>query len=82
MVISAPPRTPFQNIDQLVAFRPEWRTLLLTGAMGFALNALRYNWVSDEFSLNGCSVVTVLLPDGREMSLSIESLYEVLHEDR
>jgi hypothetical protein len=58
MISSAPPRTPFQSVDQLVAFRPEWRTLLLTGAMMFAIQALRLNWIVDEFdySIGGVSL--------------------------
>jgi len=58
MVIAAPPRTPFQGIDQLVLYKPEWKTLLLTGAMWFALNALRLNWIVDEFdySIGGVSL--------------------------
>jgi len=57
-IAAAPPRTPFSNIDQMVQHRPEWRTLLLTGAMGFALNALRINWIADEFdySIGGVSL--------------------------
>jgi len=50
MIIAAPPHTPYQSVDQLVMSRPEWRTLLLTGAMYFALNALRLSWIADEFS--------------------------------
>jgi len=49
MVIASPPRTPFMNVDQMVASRPEWRTLLLTGAMTHALRALQLNWIADEF---------------------------------
>lgn len=58
MVIAAPPRTPFNGIDQLAQQRPEWRTLVLTGAMVYALNALRINWVADEFdySIGGVSL--------------------------
>ncbi len=58
MIISAPPRTPFGSIEQLCQMRPEWRTMLLTGAMGFALNALRINWIADEFdySIGGISL--------------------------
>jgi hypothetical protein len=58
MVIAAPPRTPFNDIDQLVLYKPEWKTLLLTGAMWFALNALRLNWIVDEFdySIGGVSL--------------------------
>jgi hypothetical protein len=50
MVIAAPPRTPFQSVDQMIQFRSEWSTLLLTGAMQWALNALRINWIQEEFS--------------------------------
>jgi hypothetical protein len=58
MISAAPPRTPFASVDQMVAFRPEWRTLLLTGAMTFALQALRINWVAEEFdySIGGVSL--------------------------
>jgi len=58
MISATPPRTPFQTIDQMVAYRPEWRTLLLTGAMTFALQALRLNWIADEFtySIGGISL--------------------------
>lgn len=50
MVIAAPPRTPFSSIDQMIQTRSEWKTLLLTGAMYWALQALQINWVADEFS--------------------------------
>ena len=50
LISSAPPRTTFSTVDQLVTYRPEWRTLLLTGAMMFAIQAVRLNWVADEFS--------------------------------
>jgi hypothetical protein len=58
MVIAAPPRTPFNGLDHLMQNRPEWRTLVLTGAMIHALNALRINWVADEFdySIGGVSL--------------------------
>jgi len=58
LISSAPPRTPFQTVDQMVMFRPEWRTLLLTGAMMFAIQALRLNWIVDEFnySIGGVSL--------------------------
>jgi hypothetical protein len=57
-ISAAPPRTPFQSVDQMVAYRPEWRTLLLTGAMYHALTALRLNWISEEFnySIGGISL--------------------------
>lgn len=50
MIASAPPRTPFVSVGQMEQFHPEWRTLLLTGAMTFALQALSINWISEEFS--------------------------------
>ena len=49
-IAASPPRTPFQSCDQLVQCYPEWRTLLLNGAMLDALFALMLNWVADEFS--------------------------------
>lgn len=58
MISASPPRTPFNSIDQMVQFRPEWRTILLTGAMLYALNALRINWIAEEFdySIGGVSL--------------------------
>jgi hypothetical protein len=58
MVVATPPRTPFANIEQMASYRPEWRTLLLTGAMIYALQALQINWVADEFdySIGGVSL--------------------------
>lgn len=57
-IIAAPPRTPFANVDQMVAYRREWTTLLLTGAMWFALHGLQINWIADEFdySIGGVSL--------------------------
>lgn len=50
MIAAAPPRTGFTSVDNMYQFRPEWRTLLITGAMMFALQAVRINWISEEFS--------------------------------
>lgn len=57
-IIAKPPRTPFANVDSMVAYRREWTTLLLTGAMWWALHALQINWVADEFdySIGGVSL--------------------------
>lgn len=49
MIIATPPRTPFANVENMVQMKKEWTTLLLTGAMLHALQALRINWVADEF---------------------------------
>jgi hypothetical protein len=75
MVIAAPPRTPFSNIDQMVQTRSEWKTLLLTGSMYWALQALQINWVEEEFSVAPETQVRVVLPDNTEVDLSIEELY-------
>lgn len=77
MVIASPPRTPFGSISAMVMERPEWRTLLLTGAMIHALQALRINWIADEFSLSGDTLVGVRLPDGREIDISLEELHDI-----
>jgi hypothetical protein len=84
-VIAAPPRTPFPDIDSLVRDRPEWRTLLLNGAMMDALFAVMLNWISDEFSLEGSSMVQVFIPRGRsrdqKIVLSIEELFSQVRSD-
>ncbi len=57
-IVAYPPRTPFYNVDQMVQSRPEWKTVLLTGAMIHALQALQINWIADEFeySIGGQSL--------------------------
>jgi len=57
-IIAAPPKTPFANIAQMVQSFPEWRTMLLTGATYYALQAIRANWIADEFdySIGGVSL--------------------------
>jgi hypothetical protein len=75
MISSAPPATPFANVETLVAQRPNWRTLLLTGAMMHALQAVRINWIADEFSVAGEQEVRVVLPDGTDYDISMEELY-------
>lgn len=58
MIIAYPPRTPFANVESMVQMKKEWTTLLLMGAMLHALQALRINWVADEFeySIGGVSL--------------------------
>lgn len=55
-----------------------WRTLVLTGAAIHALRALSLNWIVEEFSVGGEEEVDLLLPDGTEVSLTLEELYEVI----
>lgn len=45
-----PPRTFYATLDQLMQQNAGWRSLILTGAMVYALQALSLNWVADEFS--------------------------------
>ncbi len=80
-IISAPPRTPFSSVDQLAQSRPEWKTILLWAAQIHALQALRLNWISDEFSVAPETDVTVGLPDGRLVSLPIADLFAIVHDD-
>ena len=58
MISLYPPFTPFQNIDTLCNQYPAWKTLLLTGGMVYALQALQINWIADEFdySIGGVSL--------------------------
>jgi hypothetical protein len=75
MIIAAPPRTYFQDIDQMVMYKSEWKTLLITGAMQWALQMLQINWVADEFdySIGGVSL-------NLEKSSKYESLKSSLGE--
>lgn len=74
-ISASPPRTPFSSIESMLQFRPEWRTLLLTGAMSWALNALRICWISSEFnySIGGISL-------DLEKSSKYESAYSAMSE--
>jgi hypothetical protein len=80
MIISYPPRTPFPNVEAMVQSKREWTTLLLTGAMIHALQALRINWIVDEFSVRGETEVRIVLPDGKEVDLPISELYTICHD--
>ena len=53
-----PPRTFYSTLDQLMAQNAGWRSLVLTGAMVYALPALSLNWRADEFgySIGGVSL--------------------------
>lgn len=74
-IVAAPPRTPFRNADQLVQWYPEWRTLMLNGAMKYALLALMINWIADEF---GYSIGGVSLD--LDKSSKYESAYQALND--
>jgi hypothetical protein len=42
-----------------------------------AAQALAYNWTLNEFSVSGETLVTVVLPNGNEVSLPIEELFNL-----
>lgn len=58
MVMAYPPRTPFSSIDAMIARYPDWKTLVITAGKILALDALRINWIADEFdySIGGISL--------------------------
>jgi len=53
-----PPRTFYSTLEQLMSQNAGWRSLVLTGAMVYALQALSLNWIADEFgySIGGVSL--------------------------
>jgi len=75
MVAAAPPRTPIPNFDVLFRSYPEWRTLVINGAMMWAYQALMSNWIADEFdySIGGVSLSI-------EKSAKYESAYQALKD--
>ena len=77
MIGASPPRTPFRTFEDLVQQYPEWRTLLLTGAMQYALMAMMIHWVGEQFSVAGDTEVTLILPGDLETSLSIAQIYDL-----
>lgn len=81
MIVAAPPRTPFMNYEAMLRDRAEWKTLLITGAMYWALQALQINWTAEEFSLKGDTLLRVLLPNGDVEEVTIEELYAICNEE-
>lgn len=76
----APPATPsICNLDLLIQQQPSWRTYIMWGAVIHAATALTFNWIAEEFSVGGETLIDVTLPDGSEVSLPIEELYEICH---
>ena len=75
MISAAPPRTVFTNCQALITCYPDWRTLLLNGAMLHAIFALMLNWVADEFdySIGGVSLTI-------DKSSKYESLYQAMSD--
>lgn len=76
MISAAPPRTPFTSCEQLVQSYPDWRTLLLNGAMMHALMAVMLNWISDDFSYSIGGVSLDL-----DKSSKYESAYQAVKDN-
>ena len=53
-----PPQTFYETLDELMTRHRNWRTLLFTGAMVHAINAVTLNWILEEFgySIGGVSL--------------------------
>jgi hypothetical protein len=45
-----PPQTFYATLDDLISNHRNWRSLVLTGGMVYALQAVANNWISEEFS--------------------------------
>jgi hypothetical protein len=75
MVAAAPPYTGFSSVEQLMQTYPQWRTLVLNGAMMQALFALQINWSAEEFSVHPETQLTVRTPEGMA-EVTIHDLYE------
>lgn len=73
-----PPETEeLCNINTLCQRKPAWKAALLWGALVNAAQALAYNWVSDEFSVAGDTLVAVYLPDGTRVDVPIAELHSI-----
>lgn len=75
-----PPETHWNTINQMVSSKPAWRQMILMAAISHAAMALAFNWVSEEFSVVGDEEVTVILPSGKEVDITMEQLYEICYE--
>lgn len=65
------------NINTLCQRKPSWKAALLWGALVNAAQALAYNWVADEFSVAGDTLVAVYLPDGTRVDVPIAELHSI-----
>lgn len=76
-----PPETEYlQDLNTLCSKKPVWRAAILWGALVNAAQALAYNWIVDEFSVSPDTLVSVQLPDGRDVTLPIEELHAICTE--
>lgn len=75
---AAPPETEsLCSLDLLMSQKPAWRAYIMWGAIAHAALALSFNWISEEFSVGGEEKVDVVLPDGKEISVTMEELYDI-----
>jgi len=78
-----PPETEgLCNLDILIQQKSTWKPFIVWGAIVYAMFALATNWVADEFSVSGDTLVRVILSDGREFDLPISVLHRVVHDVR
>lgn len=76
---SKPPETGgLCTLDALCSRKPVWASVIMTRAMYWALYALAINWVADEFSVAGNTLVQVILSDGTAVNLPIKELHEIV----
>lgn len=69
------------SFELILQSKPEWCTAILWAAISHALFALSVNWVHEEFSVGGETLVRVRLPDGSYEDVPISDLYEIIHGD-
>lgn len=75
-----PPATEeYSSLEILCREKPSWKAAMLWGALVSAAQAMAYNWIVDEFSVAGDTLVRVILPDGREVDLPIADLHAICH---
>lgn len=75
-----PLTTGLDNITKLYQQFPAWRTAIYWSAISHACFALSANWTVEEFSLRGDQEVTVYLPDGEGIEVSIKELFQICKE--
>lgn len=73
-----PPMTFYQTLDQLITQHRQWRTLLLTGAMIYAIQAITLNWILDSvsYSIGGVSLDIDKASQYQSMLSDIQSRFD------
>jgi hypothetical protein len=74
-----PPETEeLCSLNAICQKKPAWKAALLWGAVVHAAMALSFNWVADEFSVNGRSLVNVQLPSGEWVAVRLDELHNIV----